>query len=392
MEHILRCHEIIKDDLVRGENCYLFDRNNKRYVDFEAGIWCTVIGHNNPRINKKISEQITKVTHLGPRYTNRLAEEAAMSLLETLSIRDGKCLFLSSGSEAVDFAINAARLITGRNLMLTFSESYLAAYGSAGTREGDNWAEISFNDCFDCKESECSEDCENIGEIDFREVGAFVFEPGCSKGLIKFAPKKLIKFILGQVKRFNGLTVVDEVTTGLGRTGRWYGFDHYGMKPDIIALGKGLGNGYPVSAVVMKKEIADALENRKFYYVQSHQNDPLACAIANEVIGVLREDELVNRSHKLGHMLVNRLNKIKDKSPVVKELRGRGLMVALEFSDTNHHLSVEVIAKEMLKRGFIIGYNSKENVIRFMAALTIEEKLIDNMVENLSIVLKKQMH
>jgi len=391
VKHILRCHEMLKDDIVRGDNCYLFDKGNKRYVDFEAGIWCTVIGHNNPRINEKITEQISKVMHLGPRYTNHLAQEAAMSLLETLSVSDGKCLFLSSGSEAVEFGINAAKLITGRNLMLTFSESYLGAYGSAGTRAGDNWTEISFNDCLDCRESECSKDCENISGIDFKEVGAFVFEPGCSKGLIKFPPRKLVDLVVEEVERFKGLIVVDEVTTGLGRTGRWYGFDHYGIKPDIIAVGKGLGNGYPVSAVVMKKEIAQTLEDQKFYYVQSHQNDPLGCAIANEVIGVLREDDLINRSHKLGNMLVDRLNEIKDTSPVVKELRGRGLMTALEFSDTNNHLSVEVIAQEMLKSGFIIGYNSEANVIRFMPALTIEEKLIDSMVENLSIVLKKQI-
>jgi len=392
MRHILKCHELLKDDIVRGDNCCLFDKNDRRYVDFEAGIWCTVVGHNNPRVNERIREQIHRVMHLGPRYTSCLAEESAANLLDTVSEKDGKCVFLSSGSEAVEFGINVAKLITGRNRTLTMSESYLGAYGSAGMKTGNDWMKIDPNDCLNCNQLECLIDCENLKDINFQDVAAFVFEPGCSKGLIKFPPQRLVDLVVKEVKGFNGLIVVDEVTTGLGRTGKWYGFDHYGIKPDIIALGKGLGNGYPVSAVLMKGDVAKTLEDKKFYYVQSHQNDPLGCAVANEVIKILKQDDLVDRSGRLGNKLLNQLNEIKTSFPAVSEVRGRGLMIALEVSETNDDFNVEIIAKEMLKKGFIIGYTSEASVIRFMPALTIEEELIDNMVENLSVVLKKQMH
>jgi len=392
MEHILRCHDLVKNDIVRGDNCYLYDKDNKRYVDFEAGIWCTVVGHNNPRINEKIAEQINKVTHLGPRYTSYLTEEAAKNLLDTLSERDGKCLFLSSGSEAVEFGVNIAKLVTNKNLTLTLSDSYLGAYGYAGMKTDDNWAKIDFNDCLKCEEIECLRDCENLKEINMKEMGAFVFEPGCSKGMVKFPPQKLIEFIFREVKRFNGLMVVDEVTTGLGRTGKWYGFNHYGIKPDIIALGKALGNGYPVSAVVMRKEIAEELEEKKFYYVQSHQNDPLGCVIADEVIKILQEENLIDRSSKLGGRLINHLNELKNRFSLIKEVRGRGLMVSLEFSKSKDEFDVELIAKEMLKRGFIIGYKPEANLIRFLPPLTIEENEIENMVENLGVVLEKQIN
>jgi acetylornithine aminotransferase len=382
---------MLKDDIVRGDNCYLFDKDNNRYVDFEAGIWCTAIGHNNPRINDKIKEQIQRVVHLGPRYTSYLAEEAAASLLHTVSEKDGKCVFLSSGSEAVEFGINIAGLITGRSKMLTLSESYLGAYGCAGMKSANNWIKIDLNDCLNCEEAQCLEDCVNLKEINLDEVGAFVFEPGCSKGMVRFPPEKLIKFIAERVRRCNGLTVVDEVTTGLGRTGRWYGFNHYGIKPDVIAMGKGLGNGYPVSAVAMRNEIAEELERRKFYYVQSHQNDPLGCAIANEVIEIIKEDDLVNRSHKLGNKLISYLNKLKSRFSVIREVRGRGLMIALEFSNPKHDFNVELIAKEMLKRSFIIGYNPDANLIRFLPPLRIEEKEIEALVENLEVVLERQI-
>jgi acetylornithine aminotransferase len=375
MEHILRCHELVENDIVRGENCYLYDKDGKRYVDFESGIWCTVVGHRNLRINEKIKEQLDKVIHLGYRFTNHLAEEAAKILLDTVSERKGKCVFLSSGTEAVEFGINAAKLLTGRNNLLTFSESYLGAYGSAGMRD-DSWIKVDFN----------SKTLENFR---LSEVAAFILEPGSSSGKVKFPPEEIVQRISKEIKNSGGLIVVDEVTTGVGRTGEWYGFNHYTLKPDLVAIGKGLGNGYPVSAVAMKREIGKQLENRRFRYVQSHQNDPLGCAIANEVISMIKEKNLVNRSRESGKKFMNHLEKIKNSFQFVKEVRGRGLMIGMEFYKLPRNFSVEFIFNQMLKRGFIIGFHSEANLIRFMPALTIEEKEIEKMVDNLDEVLKK---
>ncbi|MGB7061498.1 MAG: aminotransferase class III-fold pyridoxal phosphate-dependent enzyme, partial [Candidatus Zixiibacteriota bacterium] len=226
MKHILRCHDFLKDDIIRGDNCYLYDRDNNRYVDFESGVWCAVVGHANPRVNRRMTEQISKLTHLGPGYTNHLAEEAALSLLETLPVKDGKCVFLSSGSEAVEFGITAAKLATGKKLMLTLSESYLGAYGSAG-RKTEDWTTIDFDDCFRCEETECLLSCKNLEELNFDKTAAFVFEPGSSFGKVKFASKKLIRLLAEETRNSGGLLVVDEVTTGFGRTGKWHGFNHY---------------------------------------------------------------------------------------------------------------------------------------------------------------------
>jgi acetylornithine aminotransferase len=390
VNHILRCHDLIKDDIIKGSNCYLFDKDNKRYVDFESGIWCTLAGHSHPKINEKIIQQINKLIHLNPRYTNSLAEDAAVSLLDTLSEQDGKCVFLSSGSEAVEFGINAARLVTGKRSLLTLSQSYLGAYGFAGMKTEDSWMKIDFDLCLKCEEKNCFRECENLKNIVWKNVAAFVFEPGCSKGMIKFPPDKLIDLIVKEVKRFDGLMVTDEVTTGLGRTGKWYGFNHYKIKPDIIAVGKGLGNGYPISAVAIKKHVAEKLEQKKFYYVQSHQNNPLGCVIASEVIKIIKEHKLVSRSHKLGLILIKKLNEIKNKFNMVNQVRGRGLMAALEFSKDS--FNVEFMAKEMLKRGFIIGYNLDQNLIRFLPPITIEENEINEMVENLNVVLEKRIN
>ncbi len=389
MKHILRCHNFTKDDIIRAENCYLYDRNNRRYVDFEAGIWSTVLGHTHTRISRAIHEQIDKVIHLGHRFTNYQAEEAAVALLDTVSETDGKCVFLSSGSEAVEFAINAAKLITGRSLMLAFSESYLGGCGSAGMKD-DNWIKISFDACSDCKEDWCHTGCANLENSDWVNIGAFVFEPGSSHGKVKFPPEKLVRLLVDQVRKWRGLVVVNEVTTGLGRTGKWYGYNHYGIRPDIIAVGKGLGNGYPVSAVVMEREIAAKLENKGLRYVQSHQNDPLGCAIAAEVIRTIREEDLLSRSQKLGSRLTGHLAELKNRFSFIKEVRGRGLMAALELSGSNQALRVEAIGDEMLQRGFIVGVNPSARLLRFLPPLTLVEVEIENMLEDLAAVLEKE--
>ncbi len=389
MDHILKCHEIVKEDFVRGDNCYLYDSSGNKYIDLEAGIWCTVLGHNHPRINKTITEQLDKVIHLNYRYTNLLAEEAAIALLDTLSLPDGKCIFLSSGSEAVEFAVKVAKLMTGKSLFLTLSDSYLSAYGAAGTKLPNTCIRFDWQHCRNCKNTNSCESCTKLCDILFENIGAFVFEPGSSSGAVRFPPQKLIDTIVKKTKDNNGLLVIDEVTTGLGRTGKWYGFEHYGLAPDVIAIGKGLGNGYPVSAVVIKSNIADELERSNYHYIQSHQNDPLGSSIAQEVIRVIKQEALIERSASLGEHFLSQLHQMKDRHKAIKEIRGRGLMIGIEFTGSRAKPLTRSVYRMMLDRGFLLGYNPNMHVIRFYPALTIGKQAIEDFVEQLEHVLKE---
>ena len=153
-----------------------------------------------------------------------------------------------------------------------------------------------------------------LKEIPFDKIGAFVFEPGGSGiGFVHFPPRPLVEAIAGRVRASGGLIVANEITTGIGRTGKWFGFQHYDIQPDIVALGKGLGNGYPVSAVAVREETAEKLERGGFHYVQSHQNDPLGCAIAREVIAALHEEKLIERGAELGAYFLEGLREIQTK-------------------------------------------------------------------------------
>ena len=386
--HVLRCsgYELVKKDIIRAQDCYLFDAHGRRYVDFEAGVWCTALGHNHPRINQTIQTQIERIVHIGYRYTNDAVEEAADELLATVPLSKGKCVFLSSGSEAVEFGVQIARRITGKSLLLTFSDTYLAAYGSAGRKKQEEWYCFDWHACIACSYSnECDQECCHLRKIPFESIGGLVFEPGSTSGLVKFPPTQLVQTMASLVKQRRGIVVINEVTTGMGRTGTWYGFQHYKLQPDIIAVGKGLGNGYPVSAVAMAHDIADQLESSAFRYAQSHQNDPLGCAVAKEVISVIREDGLVERSNRVGTHFLHKLKNFKKQYDIVKEVRGRGLMIAIEFEE---RFSLNSVYYNLLERGFIVGYKPAANLLRFYPPLTIKEEDITQLIENLDRILE----
>ncbi len=378
MDHILKCHDIAKTDFERAENCYFYDRSGKCYVDFESGIWCTALGHSHPRINQVMCAQIKKVIHLGTRYPNNLSEDAAIALLEIAGIENGKCVFLSSGSEAVEFGSQIARLATKKQRLLTFSTSYLAAYGSAGKKRPDEW-EVIDSALWDSPDAD-----ECLKNIPFEQIGAFVFEPGGSGyGFVKFPPKSFVQAIARRVKHEGGLIVANEITTGMGRTGKWFGFQHYEIQPDIVAVGKCLGNGYPVSAVAMTQPIAEKLETDGFRYAQSHQNDPLGCAVAKEVIAILREEHWIERGNLLGGRFLDGLNRIATQHEIVKEARGRGMLLGLELFP-HERLSAQRMYEMLLESGFLVGYYPAGNMLRFDPALTIEEDDVTRLLECLN--------
>jgi acetylornithine aminotransferase len=225
-----------------------------------------------------------------------------------------------------------------------------------------------------------------LAEIAFARIGAFVFEPGNSGGLVKLPPRGPIRALAARVADAGGVLVVDEVTTGLGRTGTWYGFEHYDLRPDLVALGKGLGNGYPVSAVAMRHSIGADLEASGFHYAQSHQNDPLGCAVAKEVLAVLRDEALIERSARIGAWFLRELKAIASRHAVVREARGRGLMLAMELRPDARPTAVDV-HRTLLERGLLVGCKSQANLLRFYPPLTIGEDEIRGLLAELDRVL-----
>jgi acetylornithine aminotransferase len=373
-------HELILNGIVKARNCELFDSGGNRYIDMESGVWCTSVGHCNPRINSEMVSQLKKIIHTGFNYCNPLLETAARKVLEIAELPDGKCEFLCSGSEAVEYCIRAAKTIKPDAMVLTFSDSYFGAYGEAARQDSKEWYRYNRHDCSCSTGGEgCRGECREFSQIPFDRIGIFLFEPGSSSGLVNFPSGKLIGKISEKIRENNGLTVINEVTTGAGRTGKWFGFQHYDLKPDMIAIGKGIGNGYPVSVAAISGKAAELLEKHHFHYSQSHQNDPLGAAIVTEVIGTINDENLVERSRQLGEKLVAGLDSMRQPGSILKEIRGRGLMIAIEFTR-----DAGLVQKELIRRGFIVAKRPGHEVLRIDPALTIREKDIDNFIYSLN--------
>jgi acetylornithine aminotransferase len=360
LPHILCTYPVVKNDIIRAEGSFVYDSAGIGYVDFESGMWCTVLGHNHKSVQNAIGYQLQSVMHLHPKLTSTVSNKAARVLLDLVHWKNGgKAVFLSSGSEAVELCVKMAKIVTGRSAALTFSNSYLSALGESGnflTR--DSWTKIDFLKCLKCSEpgDRCPSGCPQLAGINYADYAAFVFEPGTSSGRVIFPPLKLVQSIVEGIRAARGLIVVDEVTTGLGRTGKWFGYNHYDIQPDLAAVGKSLGNGYPVSAALVEAKVAEELERKNFYYAQSHQNDPLGCSVAKTVIKVLKKEKLIKRSNDLGKEFLQLLLELKEQFDFIAEVRGRGLMLAMELEEEAWKQGmIDTIFEQMLCMGYFIG-------------------------------------
>lgn len=388
MKNVLWCagQKIYLDNIVRGKGCYIYDSKGNKYLDFESGVWCVSLGHNHPEVVNIMKEQLDNIIHSGLSYSSKIIEQASNKILNITDFYLGACNFLCSGSEAVEYSIRVFKNVSDKKLILTMKDSYNGAYGLISEKRFNEWI---YFDWLDCNDKDCFNNCDlncsKFKEIDFNEIGGFLFEPGSSSGLVRFPSISLIDNIVCKIKENFGYLIINEVTTGIGRTGEWFGYQHYKIKPDIIALGKGIGNGYPVSACVVNERVLNKLENNEVKYSQSHQNDPLGATVAKKVLEIMKEENIVENSRVMGNYLFERLKLIKDKYSLIKEIRNRGLMIVIELkSDVG-----EKIQKDMLDYFIIISHRMNTNCLRLDPPLIVSKNEIDSFVNLFEKVIKK---
>jgi acetylornithine aminotransferase len=371
-------HELRIRNIVKAENCMLWDASGRRYLDLESGVWCTSVGHCNPRVNAVLKQQADAIAHTGYVYAHPVIAETAERILALTGLTGGKCVFLCSGSEAVEFAIRVARAVTGKPLILSMADSYYGAYGAANRKAASEWLAYDW-----LSQANRTPGADGFAGIAFDQVAGLLLEPGSSSGMVRFAPADTVSGLSQQVNKHGGLYLVNEVTTGIGRTGEWFGFQHYSPQPELVAIGKGIGNGYPVSALALSARVAEALNKSDFRYSQSHQNDPLGAAVAGEVLRIIAEEGLVARARRLGDRLKQELQSIGRGTGVFREVRGRGLMLAIEVDDTEPFRRTEALYRGLLERGVIVALRPKSSVLRLDPALTIPESDLDFFLEEI---------
>jgi 4-aminobutyrate aminotransferase len=393
--------------LVRGEGQYVWDDTGQRYLDCFGGVLTVSVGHANPKVNEAIIEQVKTISHTSTLYTNKPQSDLAEKLYQITPGRLKKSFFTNSGTEADDTAIMAAKLHTGRHEIVVLRHSYSGRSATALSAVGHStWRQLPAQVagivharapyCYRCPLKlsypecglACAEDIEDvIMTTTTGEIAAFMAEPILGVGGFIVPPPGYFERAAEITRKHGGLFIADEVQTAWGRTGdKWFGIEHWGVEPDIITSAKGMGNGVPIGMTTATPEVADSYPGLTF---STFGGNPVSMAAALAVIKVIEDEDLRTNAATVGAYFREKLDNLKEKYPVVGDVRGMGLMQALEFvkdRDTKepHPQAVLHVFEETKRRGVLIGKGGLYgNVIRTGLMLNSTKDTVDELVKAL---------
>jgi len=353
-------------EFVKGDGVYLYDIEGKEYLDFLCGIAVTGLGHNHPAIKAAVTEQINKIWHT----SNLFESSLQIKLAEKLSAKSGLdySFFCNSGTEAVEAAIKFARkfgkgkfhIITALNGFHGRTYGSLSATGQLKLQEGfapllPGFTHVPYNDI---KEIEKAYNENTI---------AVMIEPVQGEGGINVPHENYLKEIRDFCNSKNILMILDEVQCGLGRTGKFFAYQHAGIIPDIVTIAKGLANGLPIGAVICSKEISDQIKPGN--HGSTFGGNPIAVSAAIKVVNLI-DEKLLKEIGSLGGTLVNSLHSLHLNN--IKDIRGKGLMIGIEFIEG---YQAKNIAGKLIEEGVVVG-TSGDTVLRILPPFIISEKEI----------------
>jgi len=370
----------------RGSGAYLIDKSNKRYLDLLAGIAVNALGYNHPRIKQVLRKQIKRPIHVSNliyhEYQGRLAEK-----LCKLSGLD-RAFFSNSGAEAIEGCLKFARAFARpKYRVLSLDQSFHGRTFGALSATGQKQYREQFEPLVPGFDFVKFDDVEDLERKLTDDVCALLVETIQGEGGIRPISEKYYHAARELTKKKGALLVMDEIQCGLGRTGQWFAFHRFAgpkdkdMLPDMIALAKPLGLGIPMGAVILNEKVAAAIQAGQ--HGTTFGGGPLACRASLEYFSILEDEKILQRVRKVGAYFKSCLEELKN-IPVVKDVRGEGLMLAVELT-----VSGKEIVKEMLKQGFIINC-THETVLRMLPPFVITEKQIDKFVKALRPVLEGQ--
>jgi 4-aminobutyrate aminotransferase-like enzyme len=393
--------------LVRGEGQYVWDDAGHKYLDCFGGVLTVSVGHCNPTVTDAVAAQLRTLQHTSTLYANKPQSDLAEKLYQITPGRLKKSFFTSSGTEADDTAIHAAKIATGRHEIVVLRHSYsgrsataLSAVGHSTWRPlppqvaGIVHARAPY--CYRCPYKltypacglACAEDIEElIMTSTTGEIAAFMAEPILGVGGFIVPPPGYFERAAEITRNHGGLFIADEVQTGWGRTGdKWFGIEHWNVEPDIITSAKGLGNGAPVGITVATPEVADKFPGLTF---STFGGNPVSMVAALAVINFIEDQDLRRNAAEVGAHFRTRLEELKAKYPVIGDVRGMGLMQALELVKDRETKepdpqSVLKVFEETKRRGVLIGKGGLYgNVIRTGLMLNSTKDTVDELIDAL---------
>ncbi|MGB9833506.1 MAG: aspartate aminotransferase family protein [bacterium] len=372
----------------QGQGCYLISEEGKRYLDLESGTWCAIFGHGDQGLALALKKQAEDLAHCGSLYLSRTAIQATETLLSIAPPQFSSVVWLASGSEAMDWAMQVARLATGKRKFLVLDCGFLGSTdlpfrGSLHRKEDPEFTFLDTSKYLYNGDLNLEIDEETKKHINsqFKEndFAALVIEAIPVSGGINILPRSFLKALEEACRKNGALLILDEVTCGMCRTGMWFGFQWFDLEPDIAVLGKALGSGYPVSALLMKEEVAREVEGR-IGRVQSHQNDPLGAAAARYVINRLKSEGFPKMVQEKGEFLLKGLENLESAFPFLSHARGLGLLAALQVLDDEGKPSkerTEYFLSRALEFSILLGAKPALGLLRFLPPYIISFEEIE---------------
>jgi len=360
---------------VRGDGTKLFDTEGRQYLDFLTGLAVTSLGHAHPEVADAIADQARTLLHISNLYYNDVQPKVAARLNALLG-GDGRVFFCNSGAEANECAIKLARRHGQRNggperfhVISTYGSFHgrtlttLAATGQPQKQETfqplpEGFRQVAFDDL------------DALAAVMDSRVAAVLLEPVQGEGGVNPASTEYLHGVRELCDEREALLIIDEVQTGLGRTGRWFGFEHSGVRPDVVTMAKALGNGVPIGACWARADIAAAFAPGD--HATTFGGQPLAARAALAVLEVMERERVPERAARAGTRLVEALAKLDG----IAEVRGAGLLVAAELTPP---LDAKEIAQKCLDRGLVVNAVTP-TALRFAPPLLVSDAEIDEAV------------
>ncbi len=386
----------------RAKGALVFDENGQKYIDCFAGIAVTATGHSNAEVIEAAKAQLDKYIHCCSWvYYNKPMADLAEKLAQITPGRLKKSFFGNGGAEAMEGAMRMAKTYTGKHEFIALQASFhgrsyatLSITGNSGrkTRGGPYMVGCSFAPppyCYRCvfnlKPENCGMRCAEYLEdvIKFNtydDVAAFIVEPVMGEGGIIVPPEPYFKKVKEVLDRHNILLFVDEVQSGFARTGKMFAIEHYGIEPDIMVLAKGIANGFPLSAFIARDEIANTF--RPGEHLTTFGGNPISCVASLANIKFLERERIANQATEKGELAKGRLESLKEKYPIIGDVRGKGLMIGLELVKDNAKTpavdEAKAVRKSCLEKGLLIGLGGVwANVLRIQPPLVISNGELD---------------
>jgi len=392
-----------KDPLVidHAKNQYIWDLDGRQYLDFLGGIVTISVGHSNDKVTAKIKAQIDRLQHCSTLFITEALVALAEKLAQIAPGKLEKCYFTNSGTEANEVAVLTARMATGNYEILGLRHGYSGHSQLAKSLTGmHTWRKggvIPYGVtsapgpyCYRCPygltypscDLHCAKDVENVIQTSTSgQVAGMLCETIQGLGGVVVPPPGYYKIVANIVRNYGGLFIADEVQTGFGRTGKkWFGIEHWEVEPDFMTCAKGLANGVPVGATITRPEIADAF---KGLTISTFGGNPVTCTAAKATIDLIEEERLLDNAEEMGTRFRHGLEVLKERYPVVGDVRGMGLMQGMELvKDRTTKEPATDLANQILERtranGLIVGKGGLfGNVVRMSPPLNIGKADID---------------